>query len=146
MKLLDHYKEKQNSIRGYINKGNIPVDQLIYIQELNYRICVLETMRDFTLTAPVTTDIKVLSLHYQTVDAYIKFLITERQLGLKTDDNGIKKRETSYKALENVVNAERRKYAGIKVTSAEQYKEMITSTIGTVMYIWVQYRTNFINL
>ncbi len=146
MKVLDYYLEKQKNTREHINKGLLPVEQIFYLQELNYRICVLETMRDFCMTAPVSTDIKVLSLHYKTVEAYLKFITSERQFGLKTDENGIKQRETSFKALDNVVNEERRKYSGFKASSPNQYKEMISLTINSILFVWLQYRTNYINL
>ena len=41
-------------------------------QELLYRIEVLSTSQAFCQTAPITTEVSVLSSHYQLVDAYAK--------------------------------------------------------------------------
>ena len=50
-------------------------------KELLYRIEVLYASQAFCQTAPVTTDVAVLSGHYQLVDAYIQCLTKERRLG-----------------------------------------------------------------
>lgn len=82
-----------------ITEGCLPLDELLFVQELNYRISVLETFQNFCKTAPVTTDTRVMSFHYQLVDAYTRFLMNERKFGLKTDENGQKKRETAFSAI-----------------------------------------------
>ena len=58
------------------------------LQELNYRISVLETFQAFAKDAPLGLKVEDLSYHYQLVDAYIKSVLSERQFGAKTDSNG----------------------------------------------------------
>ena len=41
--ILDQYLEKQNTIRSQIAENSLPPEDLLIMQELNYRICVLET-------------------------------------------------------------------------------------------------------
>lgn len=45
--ILDQYLEKQNSIRSQIAENSLPPEDLLIMQELNYRICVLETFQSF---------------------------------------------------------------------------------------------------
>ncbi len=146
MKLIDQYLEKQKAVRAHIEAGELPPDQLFYFQELNYRICVLETMRDFCNSAPQTTELRILSTHYRVVDAYVRFILAERQFGCKTDEDGEKRRETAHTALEKVVFDCARKFSGYQVSSANQYKEQITTAINTIMPVWLEYRTTYIKL
>ena len=103
-------------------------------------------MRDFCNAAPMTVDVRTLCTHYRVVDAYIRFLTSERQLGCKTDEEGQKKRETASAALSKVVQDYQRRFSSFQATSPEQYKQKITETINTVLPIWLQYRTTYINL
>lgn len=99
MKLIEYYLQKQEEARKQIEAGAYKPEQLFMLQELNYRICVIETMRDFCRSAPVTTDVRQLCTHYRVVDTYIRFLMSERQVGSKTDEDGQKKRDTALSAF-----------------------------------------------
>ena len=93
--ILQQYREKQQSFCSQINSGNLPLEKVIEMQEVNYRICVLETFESFCKTAPITTDSKAMGYHYQLVDAYVRFVLNERKFGARTDTDGAKKRETA---------------------------------------------------
>ena len=41
-KLLDQYLQKQTELRAQIAANALPGDSLLVMQEVNYRICVLE--------------------------------------------------------------------------------------------------------
>ena len=71
--ILQQYREKQQSFCSQNNSGNLPLEKVIEMQEVNYRICVLETFESFCKTAPITTDNKAMGYHYQLVDAYVRF-------------------------------------------------------------------------
>ena len=75
--ILQQYREKQQSFCSQINSGNLPLEKVIEMQEVNYRICVLETFESFCKTAPITTDNKAMGYHYQLVDAYVRFVLNE---------------------------------------------------------------------
>lgn len=144
--LLDQYLQKQADFNSQMAENSFPPDDVIIMQELNYRICVLETFRAFVKTAPLTTDIKVLGYHYQLVSAYAKFLLTERKFGPKTDDAGQKKRETAYVSLERVVEDGKRQFSSFKANSQDQYKKTISGMINTILPVWTQYRNTYIEI
>lgn len=144
--ILEQYFAKKQELCSQIKAESLPMDSLTIFQELNYRICVLETLKAFCVTAPVTMDTKVMGYHYQVVDAYIKFLGAERKFGPKADEAGQKKRETAAAALERVVQDGRKRFASFNANSQDQYKNCIGSLINTVLPVWLQYRNTYINI
>ena len=138
MKLIEYYLQKQEEARKQIEAGSYRPEQLFMLQELNYRICVIETMRDFCCSAPVTTDVRQLCTHYRVVDAYIRFLMSERQVGSK--------RDTALSAFTKVVQDYQRRFGSFQATTPDQYKKVIENTINTVLPVWAQYRATYISL
>ena len=92
---LSEYKNLKNEMEKQIGAGHASLEQLMLFQELLYRIEVLYASQAFCQTAPVTTDVAVLSGHYQLVDAYIQCLTKERRLGQPADQNLKAKRQTA---------------------------------------------------
>lgn len=88
--ILEQYRKRQNKIREQIAANSLPLDQMLIMQELNYRICVLETFESLCKSAPVTMDTKSMGFHFQLVDAYVRFTLNERKFGPKTDAEGQK--------------------------------------------------------
>ena len=101
--ILEQYRKRQNEIREQIAANSLPLDQMLIMQELNYRICVLETFESLCKSAPVTMDTKSMGFHFQLVDAYVRFTLNERKFGPKTDVEGQKKRETALQSFTQVV-------------------------------------------
>ena len=101
--ILEQYRKRQNEIREQIAANSLPLDQMLIMQELNYRICVLETFESLCKSAPVTMDTKAMGFHFQLVDAYVRFTLNERKFGPKTDAEGQKKRETALQSFTQVV-------------------------------------------
>ena len=58
--ILEQYRKRQNEIREQIAANSLPLDQMLIMQELNYRICVLETFESLCKSAPVTMDTKAM--------------------------------------------------------------------------------------
>ena len=81
--ILDNYRNLQNNYRSQIAANSLPLEDNLKMQEVNYRICVLETFESLSKSAPITTDPKVMGYHYQLVDGYVKFVLTERKFPLK---------------------------------------------------------------
>ena len=79
--ILDNYRNLQNNYRSQIAANSLPLEDNLKMQEVNYRICVLETFEALSKSAPITTDPKVMGYHYQLVDGYVKFVLTERKFG-----------------------------------------------------------------
>ena len=138
--ILDNYRNLQNNYRSQIAANSLPLEDNLKMQEVNYRICVLETF------APITMDTKVMGYHYQLVDAYVKFVLTERKFGPKTDTEGIKKRETAAASFEKVVQDGRKRFSSFSPTSQDQYRSTIGNYILTVLSVWMQYRNTYINV
>lgn len=144
--VLDQYREKQNQIRSKIAENSLLPEDLLVMQELNYRICVLETFQSFCKSAPVTTEVKVISYHFQLVDAYVRFVLNERRFGPKTDADGQKKRETALVSFEQVVQDGKKRFTSFSATTNEQYKNCISQYVNTILPVWMQYRNTYINL
>lgn len=144
--ILDQYREKQNNIRAQIAANSLPPEELLIMQELNYRICVLETFQSFCKSAPITTDTRVMGYHFQLVDAYVRFVLNERKFGPKADAEGQKKRETAYTSFDRVVQDGRKRFSSFKAGNQEQYKSTISTYVNTILPVWMQYRNTYINI
>ena len=99
--VLEQYNDLKGRIGAKIAAGQFPPDQMLQYQEMLYRIDVLETCMAFGKTAPVTMDQRVLSYHYQMLDAFMMCLLQERRLGLPGDEKIKKQRECAYTNREN---------------------------------------------
>ena len=144
--ILGMYSDKRNNIRKQINDGKAqPADSLL-IQELNYRIGVLETFQDLIASAPITNDRQALGFHYHVVTGNIKCLLDERRFGPKTNDEGLKKRETAFTSFDNVVKDGTRRFSSFAGDNAEWYRNEINNYIKTILPMWVQYRNTYINI
>lgn len=143
---LNQYREMQENIRSHIAANTFPPEGLILMQEVNYRICVLETFQTFSQTAPITMDPRVMAYHFQLVDAYVRFLLNERKFGPKTDAEGQKKRDTALSSFNQVVQEGRKKFMSFNASTQEQYKSSIKEYIGTVLPVWIQYRNTYVKV
>lgn len=144
--ILEQYQEKQNIIRSQIAENSLPLEELLKMQELNYRICVLETFQSFCKSAPITMDTRVMGYHFQMVDAYVRFVLNERRFGPKADADGQKKRETALNSFERVVQDGKKRFSSFIAGTQEQYKTTISGYINTILPIWMQYRNTYINI
>ena len=122
--ILEQYRKRQNDIREQIAANSLPLDQVLIMQELNYRICVLETFESLCKSAPVTMDTKSMGFHFQLVDAYVRFTLNERKFGPKTDAEGQKKRETALQSFTQVVQDGRKRFSSFNASTQEQYKTL----------------------
>lgn len=144
--VLDQYKLRQSAWDAQIGAGQLPLDVLPSVQELNYRIDVIATFQTFCKTAPVTTEGKALSFHYQLVDAYIQLLLGERKFGSRTDEAGMKRRQTAEESVQQVVKTNRKQFSSFKAGAADQYKGALCKLVNTFLPIWLQYRETYIHI
>ena len=143
---LEKYRERMEQCRRAIAEKQFRLSDIVCVQELGYRVCVLETMRSFSMTAPETTDTKALCFHYKVVDAYVQSLLTERKFGIPTDEEGKKKRETALRSMESVVADYRRRFGSFRANAPETYRKCIVDVINAVLPVWMQYRDALIKL
>ena len=118
--------------------------QLWKFQELLYRIEVLEVFKRFSAAVPVSDDMKVISPHYQVVNAFIENLKSDRKFPLAANEDVQKQRTTAYESFSSVIEDYRKRYGSYVPQSPEQYQRDIGRTIGTILPAWIQYR-NTIN-
>lgn len=144
--LLNDYRQKQEEIRVQISEGGFPANSLLAMQELNYRIYVLETLQTFCKSAPVTTDLKEISIHYQVMLAYMRALGKEHTLGIKADEDLKKKRDTAKGNLELLLQDGCRQFQSFQMTAQYQYKRSVSGMINMVLPAWIQYRNTFVIL
>ena len=84
--------------------------------------------------------------HFQLVDAYVRFILTERKFGPKTDAEGKKKQETALTSFESVVQDGRKRFSSFTAGTQEQYKTCISQYINTILPVWMQYRNTYNNI
>lgn len=144
--LLDKYREKQDVFRSQIAESSFSLEDLLLLQELNYRICVLETFQSFCKSAPITMDTKLMGYHFQIVDAYVRFLLNERKFGTKADDEGQKRREMARATLERVVQDGRKRFTSFSAGTQEQYKKTICNFSNSILPVWMQYRNTYVDI
>ena len=118
--------------------------QLWSLQEIMYRIEVLEVFQQFAISAPLSADMKVLFRHYQIVDAYAENLKKERDYPAAPNQDIQKQRETALVGFVSVIEDYRKRYASYNPQGPEQYQKDIGRTIATVLPAWIGYR-NTIN-
>ena len=144
--LLSTYQQKKEEMIGGIQANSLALEKMLLLQELNYRICVLQTMQSFCQMAPDATDIRACGFHYQLTEAYLRFLLQERRFGSHTDDSGLRKRETAKKALLKICEDGRRRFTSFQATDKDSYRTRMSGMINTVLPAWVQYRNTYIEL
>lgn len=144
--ILNAYINLQQTMAPRAEGGVLSTEELMLYQELLYRIDVLSTIRAFCKTAPITTEINVLSSHYKLVDAYIQCMTSERKIGAPANDALKEQRATGGDSLNKIVHNSRKTFSSFCPTSQEQYKQNIGSMISAILSIWVPYRNTYINI
>ena len=143
-KILEQLQKKQADIKEQISANSLPLDEILVMQELNYRINVLETFQAFVKTSPLSTDLKVLSHHYSVFDVYLRYLTKDHKIGFATDDNGRKICETAQKAVEDIIYSSQKNFKSFVAQTQDQYKKCISECANTVLPMWLQYRDTYV--
>lgn len=146
MAILEDYIAKLGKLQTSLSAGDYTAECLAKVQELEYRICVLETLKYFCKAAPVATDLKKLRSHYSLLGAYFQFLKDERKYGTRTDAGGQKLREEGARAFAKVLQDTSRQFASFKPTAQDLYKKSISQLICTVLPVWIRYRETYIKI
>lgn len=144
--LLSQYLQQQEKLQQALNAGRLSQPLLLALQELNYRIGVLQTMQAYCKSAPVSTDVRMIGYHYQLVSSSLRFLLAERKFGPKADEAGTKQRETAARSLESVYKDQSHRFQSFTPSTAELYRKNVQVMINTVLPVWVSYRNTYINL
>ena len=143
---LEIYLEKQAEFKSQIKANSLPLESIVAVQELNYRIDALETCKALIKTAPVTTELKVLGYHYQLLNNVICALLTEHKIGVRPDEERKKSREAAHSSLERVVQNWRKRFYNYNAETQEQYAKDLGDFISAVMSVWIAYRNMYVNI
>ena len=146
MAILEEYITKLDELHSALSAGSFTAEDLAKVQELEYRVCVLETLKYFCKAAPVATNLKKLRSHYSLLSAYFQFLKEERKYGTRTDADGQKQREEGACAFAKVLQDTSRQFASFKPTAQDLYKKSISRLICTVLPVWIRYRETYIKI
>ena len=146
MAILEEYIAKKEKLQASLSAENFKTERLAKMQELEYRICVLETLKCFCKAAPVATDLKLLRSHYSLLNDYFQILKDERKYGARTDAGGQKLREEGAQAFAKVLRDTSRQFASFKPTAQDLYKKNISQLICAVLPVWIQYRETYIKI
>ncbi len=146
MKLIDKYISNKKALEEKMASVQLDIQHVVELQELNYRIDVLDTVKLLCMTAPKSKDGKLLSHHYALASAYIRFLPKERQFGNKADEELKNKRETANEALQRVIEDGCRRFSSFKAEAEDTYKKLLNEFVSNVLTIWVQYRNTYIKV
>lgn len=144
--VLEQYNQMRLQASEQIAGGKFPPEQLLQHQELLYRIDVLETCMAYSKTAPVTADQRVLISHYRLFDGFLNCVLQERRMGVPTDEKGQKQRETAFGNFLGVVNDFRKKFNSFAPRSQDEYRNIITQMIQTILPAWIAYRNTLVGL
>lgn len=142
--LLDTYYKKQEELEEQIVSKECTEEVLLMMQELRYRISVLETFKMFCLTAPENCEQKLLDYHYQMVACFVQMLLKERKFGLLADERGMKARETAETSLSIIAGDSIKRIAMFDVEN--QYKSNVLSRVSAILPAWIQYRNTYVEI
>jgi hypothetical protein len=137
--MLERYWKVRLDFEEFCKRSMPTGAQLWSYQELVYRISVLEVFQLLKKKAPISSDMKTLTQHYQAVNGYIEHLRKER-FHQSTDPEKQKQQQTAQASLMSVVEDYRRHYNSYRPVTPDNYRNDIGRTIATVLPAWVQYR------
>lgn len=146
MSKLQDYLELREKFRKQIEEGTFPANNMLILQELNYRIEILDTLQTFCLTAPISADMHVIAYHHKLVLAYIARIAGERNLGEKADKETAQRRETAQNTLMQVVEDCSKRFSSFHAESEEQYKNALKKFVNTILPVWLQFRTSYVDI
>lgn len=143
-KILDIYKEKQNVVEQAINQNILPLSDLERVQELRYRIGVIEALRIYCKMAPITDNIEMMLKHFNQVFDYLGALAKEHLVKDSKDESINNARKTAKLALSDTYTGMANVFGHFKATSQNSYKEQIIKVINGFIPVWLQYRDTLI--
>lgn len=142
MKLIEKYRARQQQLEAQMQSKPSPMG-ILELQEINYRIYVLDTIRLLSDTAPKSVNMKALVCHYQLTSGYLQSLITSNTYGSPADEALKKKRLTATASLTKVIADGCKRFKDFKAEDEESYTKRISALIISVLDMWVPYRNSF---
>ena len=141
---LETYLDLKSKMDEAAKNGKLKPNEVLALQEVNYRIDVLQTFKAFCNTAPVTDNKEALCFHFTLTQKYIENVISERKIGIKGDDKLKEKRQTAEASLRKVVNDGVRKFRSYAPSTKEKYRRDVCDYIVNVLSVWFPYRDQYV--
>lgn len=141
---LDEYRNRKLSFAPLLQAGKMTLRDTVVYQELLYRIQVLETCQMLCKTAPITTNMNDLLLHYQLTDTLLSCMAEERHMGFPADDKGKAQRKTAVENFHRVLTDFRKRFSSFRAEKPEQYQQAISAMVNTVLPVWIQMRNTYV--
>ena len=110
MTIMEQYQNQVKEFDEQLEAGTLPLAKMHILQELKYRISVMQSLRAFSKLAPKTLDKQKISYHYQITRTYLLLLVGGHPLGPNVDEEGMQRRETAEESLLRVVEDGVRRY------------------------------------
>lgn len=146
MTIMEQYQKQVKELDEQLEAGTLPLSKMHILQELKYRISVMQSLRAFSKLAPKTLDKQKISYHYQITRTYLSLLVGGHPLGPNVDEEGMQRRETAEESLLRVVEDGVRKFKKFSFENENDYRNKIIQHITAVLPIWAQYRDTYIKL
>ncbi len=146
MTIMEQYQEQVKELDQQLEAGKLPLTKMPILQELKYRISVMESLRAFSKLSPITLDKQKIGFHYNITKTYLTLLVGEHPLGPTVDEEGEQRRETAEDSLLRVVEDGARKFKKFSFENEDEYRNRIVKHITAVLPIWIQYRNTYIKL
>lgn len=143
---LEEYQQLKESLKEQLNKGEMDINNLIYLCEINYRIEVLEEFQLFYRTTPDIMDEDKFSFHFQFIKIFVNIILKEKRFAKIKDEAGEARKEAAKTYLKNVIESGEEQLNRLSITSVEEYKKYISSYCNTVLIAWLQMREAFIQI
>lgn len=145
MGMLQDYVERKNVIEDKMD-GATAHKYMLELQELKYRIFVMETLKVFTDAVPDINDGKAVKFYSGALSAFLRELPLDHAFAPKADDEGLQRRETAVEALQEVCDDACGKLKKYQPSAQDLYKKEITKIIKPITTVWVQYRNTLIEV
>ena len=97
--LLEKYQNMKSDLMAESEKRLLNETEQLQLQEIVYRVSVLETLMRYTTNMPVTTDKNILVMHFRPLNALVRSLPYERRFGLSGDQKVEAQRTTATTSL-----------------------------------------------
>lgn len=143
---LEEYWVLKDKFREQIEKNEMDINDLIYLCEINYRIEVIEEFQFFYKTTPAEMDEDKLAFHFNFIKIFINIISKEKRYAKVLDEAGEARKEAAKAYLINVIESGKEQLGKLSITSAEEYKNYMSSFCNTVLIAWLQMRETFIQI
>ena len=146
MTVLEKYQARREICELEIGNSCFRQDEIMDIQELDYRISVMSTLQSLLAAVPLTVEMAEIAYHYQVLTGYIDQVAKERRFGPAMDERQVRKRDTALAFLLDVIEDGKKRFKGFVAEDVLSYRKKIALYCQSVLSAWIQYRETYIRL